>query len=174
MKFLYLFIFLFPCLSSASNVGKETGLPIPRFVVLKFNESNLRSGPSSKHKISWVYKKKNYPLEVIAEFEHWRKVRDIDGVEGWLNENQITGKHSGIIIKTNMYQEKNRYKLKNNEGIIFRNPSEISYPIAKIEIGSVVKILHCRESWCQIITDTKLKGWYQKENLWGVYKHEIF
>ena len=58
--------------------GPVTNLPLPRFVSMKASEANVRRGPSLTHRIDWVFKRRGMPLEVTAEFGHWRRVRDHD------------------------------------------------------------------------------------------------
>jgi SH3-like domain-containing protein len=158
----------------AKEVGKETGLPIPRFVILKSNKSNIRKGPGMKYGIIWTYLRKGYPMEVIAEFENWRKLRDIDGTEGWINENLVTGRRNAIVIANKFSTKPNKYKsrLKAKEMVLFKHPDETSYPVVKAEFGVIASISKCGLEWCKIRVD-KYSGWIRKENLWGVYKEEI-
>ena len=66
--------------------GSVTNLPLPRFVSLKSSEVNVRRGPSLTHRIDWVYKRRDLPVEVTAEYGHWRRVRDRDGAAGRAND----------------------------------------------------------------------------------------
>ena len=50
-------IIIFSQVSNA-NIGKETGLEIPRYVSLKSNDANIRVGPSKNYPIEIKYKKK--------------------------------------------------------------------------------------------------------------------
>ena len=63
--------------AAASERGKVTNLPIPRYVSLKAEEGNVRRGPSLSHRIDWVFQRRNMPLQVTGEHGHWRRV------EGW-------------------------------------------------------------------------------------------
>ena len=61
----------------AEAVGQRgSGLPLPRFVSLRSAEVNMRAGPSVRYPVEWVYRRAGLPVEVIAEFDTWRKVRD--------------------------------------------------------------------------------------------------
>lgn len=156
---------------AAAEVGPVTGLPMPRFVALKSNETNLRKGPNVKYPISWNYKLKGYPMEVVAEFENWRKLRDHDGAEGWVHENLITGSRS-VYIKSNSYLNKpGDYPIVENELILFRYPDENSYPMIRAEVGVVAKLKSCNLEWCKVRLDD-VSGWVRKANLWGVYENE--
>jgi SH3-like domain-containing protein len=152
--------------------GKETGLPIPRFVILKSNKTNLRVGPGIKYQTSWTYLRKGYPMQVVAEFENWRKLRDIDGSEGWVNENLITGKRSAIITG-NQFSKPLSYQLKEKEMVLLRYPREDAPPTLKVEFGVIAEIKKCNELWCKLKIQNKM-GWIKKENTWGVFSDEIF
>jgi SH3-like domain-containing protein len=68
------------------------GRPLPRFVSLKSDEVNLRSGPGRDYPTQWVYRRAGLPLEVIKEFEGWRQVRDAEGAEGWVLQSLLSGR----------------------------------------------------------------------------------
>ena len=163
---------LLPLNALAREVGKETGLPLPRFVVLKSNKSNLRNGAGIKNAIKWTYLKKGYPMEVVAEFENWRKLKDIDGTEGWINENLITGRRNVVIIGNKFELNVDKYKLKQQEMVLLRYPDENSHPIVKAELGVIGNIKKCDREWCKIKIE-EYTGWIKKINLWGVYQEEI-
>ena len=78
-------------LSQESEKGQVTNLPIPRYVSLKAKEANARRGPSLSHKIDWIYKRENMPLEIYAEYENWRRVRDFEGLGGWIHYTLLSG-----------------------------------------------------------------------------------
>jgi len=77
--------------SEESKKGQVTNLPIPRYVSLKVKEANARRGPSLSHKIDWIYKRKNMPLEIYGEYENWRRVRDFEGLGGWVHYTLLSG-----------------------------------------------------------------------------------
>lgn len=153
-------------------VGKETGLHIPRFVMLKSNKTNLRVGPGIKYQIIWTYLRKGYPMQIVAEFENWRKLRDIDGSEGWVNENLITGKRSAIITG-NLFSKPPLYLLKEKEMVLLRYPRENAPPTLKVEFGVVAEIKKCNKIWCMLKIHNKT-GWIKKINIWGAFSNEIF
>lgn len=165
-------ICILPTLSFAKETGTVTGMPIPRFVVLKSQETNLRKGPNVKFPIVWTYKRKGYPMELVAEFENWRKLRDQDGSEGWVHENLITGVRNAMIFKTEYKTDNPMYKQNPGELVLFRYPDETSYPMIRAQIGVMGKIKKCQKEWCKVsLGDTT--AWVLKSNLWGVYQDEI-
>jgi hypothetical protein len=78
------------------DTGKKhvTGLPLPRFVTLKADKVNVRRGPSSEHPVAFVFQRKGLPVEITAEFENWRKIRDSDGAEGWILQSMLSGRRN--------------------------------------------------------------------------------
>lgn len=158
--------------SVAKEVGQVTGLPIPRFIILKSQETNLRKGPNVRFPIVWTYTRKGYPMEIVAEFENWRKIRDIDGVQGWIHENLITGTRNVAIIGQTYKSTSLSYKIKSNELILFRYPDETSYPISRAQFGVIGKLKQCQKEWCKVKFND-ISAWVLKTNLWGVYPDEI-
>ena len=72
------------------GVPVGTGLPIPRFAVLRSDEVNLRTGPGPRHPVDWVIRRRDLPVEITAEFDTWRRIRDIEGTEGWVHQSLLT------------------------------------------------------------------------------------
>lgn len=155
----------------ADGKGSVTNLPLPRFVSLKANEVNLRSGPSSNYPIKLNYRCKNYPLQVVAEFDTWRMLRDSDGSQGWVHSSLISGKRYAVITN-NIVTSALPYTIPCGEAILFKAPEEQSYPIARIEIGAIVMLKRCDEHWCNVKVE-EYQGWVQKANLWGVQNDEL-
>lgn len=147
---------LFPYLC---NAAEKAALPIPRFVSIKASEANIRTGPNIRYPIQWVFVKKGEPVEIIAEFEQWRKVRDKQGDQGWIHESMLSG-HRHIIIIGNKPQ------------MLYKESSTASNPILRVEPEVRGSLLSCTKEWCNIsIANTK--GWMEKSNLWGVYPNEV-
>ena len=146
--------------AEAKSIGQSTGYKVPRFVSTKSNESNLRIGPDTDFPIQLTYEIKNFPLEIIEEYEVWRKVLDIDGNLGWIHKNLIKGDRYGVI-KT--FHEQPAQIYKKPKGIV----------IGTIGNRNIVKVNKCFDIWCHI-NFKKNKGWINKENIWGVYNNEKF
>lgn len=141
-----------------------SGLPLPRFASLRTNETNLRTGPGKRYPIDWVYKKQGLPLEITAEYDVWRRVRDVDGTEGWVHRAALTGKR--MVISTE--------KL----GKLYKFDSEDSAIVANIEGGAIGQLLSCGVEWC-IVKFTEpnageVKGYLKKTSFWGAYQQEVF
>lgn len=132
--------------------------PLPRFVSLKSNEINERVGPGPNYPIEWMYVKAGLPVEVTAEFDNWRKIRDKDGTEGWVHQSMLSSKRHGII--------------QGAETLIYSAEDLNSRPLVRLEPGVLVEILKCRDNWCQIRV-FEFKGWVQRCFLWGIYPKEV-
>ncbi len=151
---------------SAQAVGNNpSGLPIPRFVSLKAERINMRIGPGRQFKVVWLYQRRGLPMEVIQEYDNWRKVRDPEGDEGWILHSLLSGKRTVIVnpgemenasVVTNMHSE----------------PNSNSSIVATIQPGVVGEIKVCEEAWCEISVDGSL-GFVSKTDLWGVYPNEL-
>src|SRR5258708_21975031 len=77
--------------------GTASGLPVPRFVSLKSDRVNVRGGPTKDHDVTWVYTRSGLPVEVTAEFENWRRIRDWEGAEGWVYHSLLSGRRTAIV-----------------------------------------------------------------------------
>lgn len=144
--------------SAEQKVGSVTGLQIPRFVVIKSRDVNMRSGPGVTYQSKINYKCIFIPVEVKSEFDNWRLVKDSEGNEGWIHEAMLDGRRYVQILK--------------DETLVFRLPDPKSQPIARIEKGAIGKLVNCKNHWCQISFGRSYKGWVNKDNLWGVYSYE--
>ena len=144
--------------SAAMERGKVTNLPIPRYVSLKAEEGNVRRGPSQSHRIDWVFKHRNMPLEVTGEHGHWRRVRDRDGQGGWVHYSLLSGARF-VIIEGDLTALR----------VKPRTEAEVN---AYAEAGVVARLGSCDLDWCRI-TAGGYRGWTLKSNLWGVDPSEI-
>lgn len=145
---------------SEAGGGKSlSGLPLPRFASLRSNEVNMRTGPGTRYPIDWVLTRQGLPVEIIAEYEIWRRIREPDGAEGWVHKNALSGKRMAIV--TGSTRE-------------LRQESSMQAPIvAHLETGATGQVLSCAEEWCRIKFD-RTKGYLHKTNFWGAYPSEIF
>lgn len=151
--------------NAQSTTTGKTGLPIPRFVSLKSGKANMRVGPGGKYQVAWLYQKKGLPLEIIQEFDNWRKVRDAEGNEGWMLHSLLSGKRTAIINPWESDKQKGLADLKSKS-----DPA--SSTVAKIEPGVVAEVDYCGEKFCHL-TIAKTDGYVSKANVWGVYPDEL-
>jgi SH3-like domain-containing protein len=145
----------------AEQMGSATGLPVPRYVSLKSDRVNLREGPSKDHRTSWVFQRAGLPVEITAEFEIWRKVRDSEGSEGWVLHSLLSGRRTALVAPW-----------KKTEALtLFGKPDTASDPQAKLQSGVVANIKTCNGKWCRVFGDG-FDGYIEQSNLWGAYPDE--
>jgi SH3-like domain-containing protein len=138
--------------------GSVTTLPLPRYVSLKTNEGNARRGPGLTHRIDWVFTRAGMPLRITAEFEHWRRVEDAEGVGGWVHYSLLSGVRTGLVM-LDMAE--------------FRTLPDPDAPVAfQAEMGVIGRILRCDPGWCRMSVDGQ-RGWVQSGALWGVGTDEV-
>jgi SH3-like domain-containing protein len=81
----------------AAVEGAKTSLPVPRFVSLKSDKVNVRKGPSTDQSIVWVFSRAGLPVEVIAESDNWRRVRDSEGADGWVFHSLLSARRTVLV-----------------------------------------------------------------------------
>ena len=140
--------------SVASGAEEKT----PRFASLRVDPVNLRTGPGERYPIEWVYQRKGLPVEVTAEFDVWRKVRDSDGTEGWVHQRMLTTVRN-VVVKGALRTLRS-------------DPNPDAAAVARAEPGVIAHLLECRDAWCRIETQG-VKGWLQRSEIWGVLPNEI-
>jgi SH3-like domain-containing protein len=141
--------------SAAGAVEKEQ--PAHRFAALRADKVNVRTGPGDQYPIEWVFTRKDLPVEIVAEFEHWRKIRDSQGAEGWVHQRMVTGKRS-VLVQGDVRD-------------LRRDAQTDSDVVARAEPGVVAKLLECQGAWCRVET-SGIKGWLRRGDVWGVYPDE--
>lgn len=154
-----------PAIAQAQDMqaGSVTGLPVPRYVSLKTDRVNLREGPSKEHRTRWVYQRAGLPMEVTAEFETWRRVRDADGTEGWVLHSLLSGRRTALIAPWS----KNKAEI-----FLMRSAAaEEAGVVAQLQPGVIANVASCAGSWCRVSVGN-ISGYIRQERLWGVYPNE--
>lgn len=147
--------------SEAPQQLGPSGLPLPRFVTLKANKVNVRKGPSSDHAVAWVFQRKGLPVEITAEFENWRKIRDSEGAEGWILQSMLSGKRTAMVASW----------ARNKTAVLHEDGKPGSAAVARLSTGVVGEIERCDGDWCQL-TAGGYEGFARQSELWGVYPGE--
>ena len=141
--------------------GSETsGLPLPRFASLRAGEVNVRTGPGVQYPVDWVFQRQGLPVEVIAEYRTWRKIRDWQGTQGWVHQSLLAGKRTVIVI--------------GGSRTLHAKPEPDAKAVAQLEAGVVASLVSCPEGsgWCRIEVDG-FDGWLRRVDFWGVLKDEV-
>lgn len=150
-------------LAQDMQAGSVTGLPVPRYVSLKTDRVNLREGPSKEHRTRWVYQRAGLPMEVTAEFETWRRVRDADGTEGWVLHSLLSGRRTALVAP---------WSKKKDEVFPMRaTAGEDAAVVARLQPGVVISVASCANAWCRVSVGA-INGYIRQERLWGVYPNE--
>jgi SH3-like domain-containing protein len=148
--------------ASGQQAGSATGLPVPRYVSLKSDHVNLREGPSKDHATKWIYQRAGLPVEITAEYETWRRIRDSEGAEGWVLHSLLSGKRTALISPW----KKNAPALP-----LHAEPQDDSPITAKLAPGVVAGVKKCDGQWCRLKGEG-YDGYMAQTNLWGVYPGE--
>ncbi|ABD85928.1 SH3 domain-containing protein [Rhodopseudomonas palustris] len=156
-------------LGAAATVGhaakdgpiSASGLPIPRYVSLKSDHVNVRAGPTKDNDVAWVYTRSGLPVEITAEYENWRRVRDSEGAEGWVYHSLLSGRRTAVVTM----------KSKDELAPLYDSASVTSPVAARLQAGVLTQVKRCAQGWCRVIGNG-FDGWIQQERLWGVYADE--
>jgi SH3-like domain-containing protein len=140
---------------AASAWGAEEKLP--HFASLRADTVNLRTGPGERYPIEWVYKRKGLPVEVTAQVDVWRRVRDADGTEGWVQERMLAASRSVVVTGA--------------PRTLRADPDAAAAAVARAEPGVIARLLECKGPWCRVETQG-LKGWLPRAEMWGVTRDE--
>jgi len=146
----------------AGGDSAASGLPVPRFVSLKSDHVNVRGGPNKDQDVSWVYTRSGLPVEITAEYENWRRIRDSDGAEGWVYHSLLSGKRTAFVTKSKAA----------NGPVALHDSADAASPLkAMLEPGVLGVVKRCSGRWCRF-RGNGFDGWIEQERLWGVYPNE--
>ena len=140
-----------------------SGLPLPRFVSLKSGRVNSRVGPGVNYSVEWMYTKSGLPMEIVQEYDTWRRVRDAEGSEGWINQSLLSGRRTAIVTP---WQRGKEARIN-----LLSEPDEKASVVAIIEPGVIGSIKACNGQWCEMTFDGHT-GWLSQSSLWGAYPGE--
>lgn len=159
IKFCAMFaLFLLFVMSSQSSMAAKPKLPIPRFATIKFDEVNARTGPANNCPIEWIFTQKGEPVEIIAEYDHWRRIRDIKGEGGWIHVSALSGKRSAVVVAKDITSLQSK-------------PGNYAKVVANLSPNLRCTLKKCATDWCQIQCSS-YRGWIARKLLWGVYPEE--
>lgn len=145
-------------LEAPPPLRKGTGLPLPRFASLRSDETNVRAGPGSRYPIDWVFKRKSMPVEIVAEYENWRKIRDWQGAGGWVHQSLLTGKRAVTVTA--------------REAILYKTPATTASEVARLKTEVICLVKSCTGEWCRVQVGPYV-GWIERSKVWGIYKGEV-
>src|ERR1700744_1510366 len=150
----------------AAATAKDTalstsGLPVPRYVSLKSDHVNVRAGPTKDNDVAWVYTRAGLPVEITAEYENWRRVRDSEGAEGWVYHSLLSGRRTAVVTM----------KHKDELATIYDSADPSSAIAARLQAGVLAQVKHCGSGWCHI-DGSGFDGWIEQQRPWGGFAEE--
>jgi SH3-like domain-containing protein len=143
------------------SAGASSGLPIPRYVSLKPDKVNVRGGPTRTHDITWQYTRAGLPVEITAESDNWRRIRDSEGAEGWVYHSMLSGRRTAVITA----------KDKDELVPLYAKADASAAVVARLQSGVLGAVKQCTGTWCRIL-GAGFDGWIAQERVWGVYPNE--
>lgn len=143
----------------AEDDDADRGDKTPRFATLASPEVNIRTGPGTRYPIDWVIKRKGMPVEIVQQFEHWRKIRTSDETTGWVHKVMLNSTRTLIVTGT-------------EPQVMFVKPDVKSRVQARVEPAVIGRVERCQSQWCQVKIQG-FEGWMPKDAFWGVYPDEV-
>ncbi len=160
---LFLTVLALPVMASglALAASKEDDTnKLPRFVSLKESEVNMREGPGVKNKIHWVFHRRGLPVELLSQYDVWRRVRDSEGAVGWVNQNMLSSGREGLVTGE-------------DQALLHAKEDDSSEVVAKVAPGAIGALKRCTLKACEMKFD-KVDGWMDRTRLYGLYPNEVF
>lgn len=146
-----------PAAAAADRPGADratpSGLPVPRYVSLKFDKVNARAGPGDDHRLLWVYRVRGLPVQVVAETAEWRRVCDPEGELAWVHKRTTDGRRMTINMAA-------------SPAPLYRRPKEAARVVAYLKPKAMAALVRCDKDWCRVKAD-EASGWVRAGELWG-------
>ncbi|MGG5888787.1 SH3 domain-containing protein [Falsiroseomonas sp. HC035] len=148
-----------PATPAAPTIGPATGLPLPRFAALRSDEVNMRVGPSTSYPIEWTFQRRDLPVQIVGEFQLWRRIRDADGAEGWVHSSTLAGRRTVLV----------RPPSATPEATLRRRAEDGAAAVARIRPGVIARIRECEADapWCEVQVSGH-RGYLRRAEIWGV------
>jgi SH3-like domain-containing protein len=151
-----------PAYSTDETAGSVSGLPLPRFVSLKADKVNLRAGPTREHDVTWVFTRAGLPVEITAESENWRRIRDSEGTEGWVYHSLLSSRRTVLVAP---------WSKKDEIFALHASGDGSARVTAQLQPGVLGSVKSCDKKWCRIFGEG-FDGYIEQERLWGAYPDE--
>ena len=150
-----------PAATALPPTGTASGLPVPRFVSLKSDKVNMHIGPAKTYEVKWLYQRAGLPVEIIAEFETWRRIRDAEGTEGWVYHSLLSGRRTGMVTA----------KAADELVPLYESADKTSSVVARLQSGVLGNLKSCDGAWC-MFTGKGFSGYIHQDRLYGAYPNE--
>ena len=149
-------LFLAP-VPGAADAARDANGQTERFASLRASEVNVRAGPGVRYPVKWKFVQRHMPVQVIAEFDTWRKIRDWEGAEGWVHRAMLSVKRSLIVVGRSRTMR--------------QHADDRAPAVARLAPGMVAVVIKCPNEWCQIEAQG-YEGWIRRNGVWGVTPNE--
>ncbi len=145
------------------STGPVSGLPLPRFASLRSDTVNMRVGPDTRFPIEWTFQRRDLPVQIIGEFQVWRRIRDVDGAEGWVHQSTLAGRRT-VLVRTPPNAPEITLRRRAEDGAV---------AVAQLRTGVIARIRECEASsaWCEVQVAGH-RGYLKRAELWGVAPDE--
>jgi len=146
-------------LAAAGSSWAETpritpsGLPVPRYLSLKYDPVNARQGPDEEHRLMWTYHAKGLPVQVVAETREWRRICDPNGDLTWVHKRTTDGKRTVMRVQP-------------GDLPLLASPRAGARVTAYLRSQAVAGLDRCDKGWCRLRADGA-KGWAPETAVWG-------
>jgi SH3-like domain-containing protein len=148
-----------PATPARPSVGGVTGLPLPRFAALGSSQVNLRIGPDLRYRVEWTYQRRDLPVQIVDEHQIWRRIRDPEGTEGWVQRPLLSARRTFLV--------------QGGERLLRRRPEEGAPAVARLQPGVIGTLRQCEagSAWCEArVADHH--GFIKRSEIWGVTPDE--
>jgi SH3-like domain-containing protein len=137
----------------SSDRQTPSGMPVPRYVSLKFDKVNARAGPGDDHRLLFVYRVHGLPLQVVAETSEWRRVCDPEGTLAWVHKRVTDGRRMTMNTTAQPVA-------------LLKRPKDGMRPAAYLNSHALAALDRCDKGWCKVRAD-HASGWVREGTLWG-------
>lgn len=149
-----------PARAAGEQIGPVTGLKLPRYASLRYDKTNVRIGPTKNHDTAFIFQRAGLPVEIIAESDTWRRIRDAEGGEGWVLASLLSGRRTALVAPW-----------RRNETLSLHAKPIAGEVVARLQSGVLANVKSCANGWCRIFGDG-FDGFIRQSDLWGVYPDE--
>ncbi|ACG76444.1 conserved hypothetical protein [Phenylobacterium zucineum HLK1] len=139
--------------AAAAERATPSGLPVPRYISLKFGKVNARAGPGDDHRLLWVYRARGLPVQVVAETSEWRRICDPEGGLAWVHRRVTDGRRSVMNLQP-------------AAAPLLRKPKAGAETVAYLRPKAMASLVRCQKGWCKVKAD-RATGWVREGALWG-------
>jgi SH3-like domain-containing protein len=130
-----------------------SGLPVPRYVSLKFADVNARAGPGDDSRLLWVYHVKGLPVQVVAETDEWRRICDPEGGLAWVHKRTTDGRRTVMRLSSQPLP-------------LLTGPRPNARVKAYLQGRALADLDRCDKGWCRIKAGPA-SGWAPAGEVWG-------